>query len=543
MSPAGMPTFGLLPGGSVTILPQAPSANAAATTRTPNQRSMSTSRPLDAIVRIAAPATVTSLALPALSAVLLAATFPKINAAWLGPIALAPLFWLWRRSSWKSALLSGWLAGTLFFLLTMAWIGTSLGEYVGTLAPLAVVLFAAIEGLFFGVAGAACARLAVTRTALWPLGCAALWTLLELARGNGPVGVPFGLLGDAQAATPFIAIAAYLGVYGISFALALISAATADLCADATRRSGAAWIVGTLALTGVSWWLWPARVHAAAPTMRVAVVQGNVSQDVKWSPQFFWSEFGRYERGTLAAAAGDPALVVWPETVVTTFLNESPAVRDRLSQLARRTGSALLIGTDSRSGKHLANQMWGYGRNGNVEAIYTKRNLVPFAEYLPLEGLLGAIPLFDPVSRFSAGSAAVVFHDAPLPYSALICYESAFPRDAWDMLRAGAQVLVIATDDAWFGTSAGPYQHAELAQLRAVEEGAYVVRAAATGISGIIAPDGTWRMRIPLGVERTESGMVGAPTWTPYRAVGPWGPPVLALLALAAALAVRRSRI
>ncbi|TAM77533.1 apolipoprotein N-acyltransferase [bacterium] len=501
---------------------------------------MSTSRPLDVSARVVAPATVTSLVLPALAAVLLAATFPKIDAAWLGPVALAPLFWLWRRCSWRAAFLTGWYAGTLFFLLTMAWIGTSIGEYIGPLDPVVVVLFALIEGLFFGAAGAACAQLSATGTTLWPLGCAAIWTLAELARGNGPVGVPFGLLGDAQASTFFVAIAAYLGVYGISFVLALIAAAVADFFSARTRRGAAAWIVGSLVASGVLWLAWPARTQVSTPTMRVAVVQGNVSQDVKWSPQFFWRELDRYERGTLAAAPNDPSLIVWPETVVTTFLNESPVVQRRLSNLARRAGGALLIGTDSRAGSHLANQMWDYGPNGGLNAIYTKRNLVPFAEYLPWESALGKISLFDSVSRFSAGTQSVVFRDAPLHYSALICYESAFPRDAWDMMHAGAQVLVVATDDAWFGASAGPYQHAELARLRAVEEGAYVVRAAATGISGIIAPDGTWRTRIPLGIERTEVGTVGPPTWTAYRTLGPWGPPIVALLALAVALAARR---
>ncbi len=501
---------------------------------------MSTSRPLEATARIVAPAAAISLVLPALAAVLLAATFPKINAAWLGPVALAPLFWLWRRCSWKAAFFTGWYAGTLFFLLTMAWIGTSIGEYVGALEPVVVVLFALIEGLFFGAAGAACARLSATRTALWPLGCAAIWTLAELARGGGPVGVPFGLLGDAQASTFFAATAAYLGVYGISFVLALIAAAVAELFSARTRRGAAAWIVGSLLISGALWLAWPARTHVSTPTMRVAVVQGNISQDVKWSPQFFWRELDRYERDTLAAVPADPSLIVWPETVVTTFLNQSPVVQRRLSHLARRAGGALLIGTDSRTGSRLANQMWDYGPNGDLNAIYTKRNLVPFAEYLPWESALGRISLFDPVSRFSAGTSSVVFRDAPLPYSALICYESAFPRDAWEMMRAGAQVLVVATDDAWFGTSAGPYQHAELARLRAVEEGAYVVRAAATGISGIIAPDGTWRTRIPLDVERAEIGAVGPPTWTAYRTLGPLGPPILALLALAAALATRR---
>jgi len=483
---------------------------------------------------------VASLVLPTISALLLAATFPKVNAAWLGPVALAPLFWLWRRCSWKAAFVTGWYAGTLFFILNMAWIGTSIGEYVGPLVPVVVFLVAAIEALFFGAAGTGIAWLSARGTPLWPLGCAAIWTLAELARGNGALGVPFGLLGDAQVSTFFVAIAAYLGVYGISFTLALIAAAVVDLSDAQTRRGGLVWIVAALAVSAGLWLLWPARTHMAAPTERVAVVQGNVSQDVKWSPKFFWQEFGRYERATLSAAPSRPALIVWPETVVTTLLNQSPDVQALLSTIARRSGAALLIGTDSRTGDRLFNQMWSYDMNGRLEGVYTKRTLVPFAEYLPWGDVLGRVSLFDPVSRFSGGDRVVVFRDAPLSYGALICYESAFPQDAWDTIRAGAQVLVVATDDAWFGTSAGPYQHAELSQLRAVEEGAYVVRAAATGISGIVAPNGSWTQRIPLDVERTAVGEVGPSTWTPYRTLGPWSPLILAVLALATALFARR---
>jgi apolipoprotein N-acyltransferase len=153
---------------------------------------------------------------------------------------------------------------------------------------------------------------------------------------------------------------------------------------------------------------------------------------------------------------------------------------------------------------------------------------VPFAEFLPAPQWLRAIPAVNEIGNFSQGHGPQI---DPLTHAGvLICWESVFGDIAIEMARAGAEFFAVSTDDAWFGTSDGPAQHAQATTLRAVETGRWIVRAAATGISGIAAPDGTWRARSELATQASIVGDIGAPVDTPYLHVGPQ-PIGLALLA------------
>src|SRR5665213_1686646 len=133
--------------------------------------------------------------------------------------------------------------------------------------------------------------------------------------------------------------------------------------------------------------------------------------------------------------------------------------------------------------------------------------------------------------NFAAGSVDAVFPTDGLRFAPLICWESAFADLAYAQVRDGAQLLVVSTDDAWFGDTAGPYQHAQIAQLRAIEDGVWVVRAAATGISGIIAPDGRYVARSALDTQTIVTGLVGSPPGSPFAHFGPT-PVALTLAAL-----------
>jgi apolipoprotein N-acyltransferase len=172
-----------------------------------------------------------------------------------------------------------------------------------------------------------------------------------------------------------------------------------------------------------------------------------------------------------------------------------------------------------------------------LTGTYDKRQLVPFAEHFPGQQWLWWLPYVGELNgHFAEGSGTSVFPTtAGVTIGPLICWESAFADLAYAEMRGGAQVLVVATDDAWFGTTSGPYQHAQIAQLRAIESGAYVVRAAATGISGIIDPDGTWQARAPLEEQRVVFGSVGKPVGSVFSHIGPtriWIAMLLAYLLL-----------
>ncbi|MGH7683181.1 MAG: apolipoprotein N-acyltransferase, partial [Vulcanimicrobiaceae bacterium] len=160
---------------------------------------------------------------------------------------------------------------------------------------------------------------------------------------------------------------------------------------------------------------------------------------------------------------------------------------------------------------------------GTLEETYRKRQLVPYAEWVPYGAwLLRWFPYADQLGRQVPGRDPAVVSAGPLVVAPLICWESAFSDVVHDQIARGATVLAVATDDGWFGESAGPYQHAQIAQMRAIETGRWVVRAAATGISGIIAPTGAWTERAGLDEQAAVTGFVGPPAPTLYSRIGPW---------------------
>jgi apolipoprotein N-acyltransferase len=294
------------------------------------------------------------------------------------------------------------------------------------------------------------------------------------------------------------------------------------------RPAGAGAIVAALALTAGAWLAWPARA-LAAPTLRVAAIQGNIAQAVKATDAARLLAAQRYTAMTEAVAAQHPAFIVWPETVILTDMTRDASARAAFGALARRIGIPIFVGTivSDLQGR-LYNASIVFDRNGNLEATIAKRQLVPFAEFLPAPQWLRAIPAVNEIGNFSQGHGPQI---DPLTHAGvLICWESVFGDIAIEMARAGAEFFAVSTDDAWFGTSDGPAQHAQATTLRAEETGRWIVRAAATGISGIAAPDGTWRARSELATQASIVGDIGAPVDTPYLHVGPQ-PIGLALLA------------
>jgi apolipoprotein N-acyltransferase len=278
-------------------------------------------------------------------------------------------------------------------------------------------------------------------------------------------------------------------------------------------------IAAVLALTGTAWLAWPART-LAPPNVRVAAIQGNIPQTIKSTDAARLLAVQRYTTMTAAVAAQHPAFVLWPETVILTDMTRDAGARAAFGALARRIGSPIFVGTIvSDAAGRLYNATVIFDRNGNVEATIAKRQLVPFAEFLPGPAWLRAIPAAAEIGNFTQGHGPQI---DPLTHAGvLICWESVFGDIAIEAVRAGAAFFAIATDDAWFGTSDGPAQHAQATTLRAVETGRWIVRAAATGISGIVAPDGSWRARSALATQTTVVGDIGAPVDTLYTHIGP----------------------
>ncbi|HTA39681.1 MAG TPA: apolipoprotein N-acyltransferase, partial [Candidatus Acidoferrales bacterium] len=239
---------------------------------------------------------------------------------------------------------------------------------------------------------------------------------------------------------------------------------------------------------------------------------------------------------TRQAIAQHAKLIVWPETVMTEAygLNNDPLVMRRIGSLAREGNATIVAGSLEVTGRKGYDSLYIFQPDGSF-VTYRKRQLVPFAEHFPGEAFLGWLPYVGTLSsRLDQGNVDGVYPTAAgFSIGPLICWESTFADLAQAQMRNGAQVLVVSTDDAWFGETSGPYMHAQISQLRAIETGAYVVRAAATGISGIIAPNGSWTTRTLIDTQGIAIANVGPPVATLFARIGP-----TAIVALFAALFV-----
>jgi apolipoprotein N-acyltransferase len=470
----------------------------------------------------------------ALAAVALAAAFPKLGAAWLVPFGTAALFWLWQGASWKRAALLGWFAGFVFFTIDFAWVGHTVGRYIGVFGPFLAYGPALLEAPFFALAGAlASLSYGRMRPAVAPLGAAAAFTICEWLRSIGVFAAPFDQLGYTQADTVLRPIAAYVGTYGITFVLCALGA----YAADAVRRRTWLPLSVTLVLTGLAttaaWAFWPAR-HIPPPKIAVAAVQGNVPQSLKWNA--LQLAVTRYATMTKSLARRHPRLIVWPETAIATELDFDQHLSGRFSALSRKLHSTIVAGAIDGDASGLFNALYIFAPNGTSQ-IYRKRQLVPFAEWFPGRPFLSWLPYIGTLNGgITPGDSNGVYPTTALTIAPLICWESAFADLAFAQLRQNAQILVVSTDDAWFGTTSGPYMHAQIAQLRAIESGAYVVRAAATGISGIIAPDGTWQARSRLEERTIVTGRVGRRMPTIFSRIGPTTVALLLILGYVALL-------
>jgi apolipoprotein N-acyltransferase len=456
----------------------------------------------------------------AIGAFALAAAFPKLGAAWIIPFGVASLFWAWQGASWTRAALLGLLAGLIFFSLDYAWVGFTVSHYVGPFGPVVPIATALFEAPYFAAAGAlGAAAYGRARPALAPLAAAAAFVLCDWARSVGVLGAPFDQLGYTQADGPLRAIAAYAGTYGITFALCVLGAYLADALHRRTWRTAAIAWGAVFATTFVLWLAWPARA-LPPPTIPVAAIQGNIAQSLKWNNLPL--AVRRYTSLTRQAVAQHARLIVWPETVMTTWLNLDRVLMRRIGTLARDGNATIVAGAQEVAGSKVYDSLFIFQPDGSF-VTYRKRQLVPFAEHFPGEQFLGWLPYVGKlVSRIDQGTVDGVYPTAAgLSIAPMICWESTFADLAQAQMRNGAQLLVVSTDDAWFGETSGPYMHAQISQLRAIETGAYVVRAAATGISGIIAPNGNWTTRTLIDTQQIAVANVGPPVPTLFARIGP----------------------
>lgn len=451
-------------------------------------------------------------------------------------LALACLFGLLPLHDSARAL-SGrlWLAGTGYFGAALFWIVEPFfiePEIHGWMAPFALVLMAGGMALFWGLAGALAAWSTRGRARLVALASALV--ALELLRGWIFTGFPWAMLGHGFIGTPVMQLAALTGAGGLSLLLVVAAVLPALVPDWRWRVAGSGVSIALIAAV----WVWGAGQTGLPPDQQATVrlAQPNAPQDEKWQDGNAYLFFNRLLDQTAFPSDTPPDLVLWPETSVP-FLLEFPGdALEMMAEAAALQGPAMRIGFGVQrfeDGRYF-NSLAVLTTDAEITHVYDKHHLVPFGEYIPFSEWLMGTPVGGIAGQallgYSPGPGPALLDLGPLGVALpLICYEAIFPRH----LRTDTRPdwILQITNDAWFGELTGPFQHLAQAQLRAVEQGLPVLRAANTGVSAFIDARGGIVGEIGLGVTGFLDGpLPGALPPTIYARYGDW--PIWLLLAM-----------
>jgi apolipoprotein N-acyltransferase len=467
--------------------------------------------------------------LAALSGVGLYLSFPPLGLWPLAFVALVPLFVALDRASWRSAFWLATLAGMLFYTLNLSWTTHAMAVYGGLSWVLSVVLLLLLSfylALYLVIFSAGWVWFRPASAVGRILFAASLWTTLEFLRTSLLTGFPWAFLAYTQAqALPLIQVASLTGMYGVSFLVVLVNAAIAVVLRLRVWRAAAApaLVASVALLVSLGYGVWTLSLPELSGRLRVAVLQGNIDQAVKWDPAFGRATLETYERLTREAARGGAALIVWPEAAVPLLLRREPEALARVMRLASETKRFLLVGSPDLEAGRFYNSAFLISPAGALVQRYDKIHLVPFGEYVPLHPLLGFAEKLarGAIGDFTPGREPTVFHLPQGSFGVTISYEVYFPAEVRRLFRGGAGFLVNITNDAWYGRSAAPAQHLAMAVFRAVEHRAFLVRSANTGISAIIDPWGRVREQSAIFTQAALVGAIGVKAGpTVYARVG-----------------------
>ncbi|OYY95625.1 MAG: apolipoprotein N-acyltransferase [Hydrogenophilales bacterium 28-61-23] len=472
-------------------------------------------------------------------------------------LTLAGLFWLAREAAPGRAFLLGWAYGLGLFLAGVSWIFVSISTYGGMpfpIAALATLLFCAFMALWPAAALSLGARLAASGWTRSALALPVAWALLEWTRGWLLTGFPWLALGYSQVpASPLAGYAPVLGVYGVTLLAALSAGAltlmarfgrSAILCrhaSDAECRQGIAdqrsrWAFAFLAVLWLGGWGlqqidW---TQPAGAPVSVALLQGNIAQDMKFRPEKLDETLRHYARAVLASQA---KLIILPETALPLFRSDIP--RDYLGMLAdhaKKRGGDVLAGVPEDDGRDTNGNARYYNSvislGGSPEGRYAKAHLVPFGEFVPF-GFRWAVDMMSiPLGDFARGAAdQPALAAAGEKLAVNVCYEDVFGEERIHAAR-DATLLVNVSNDAWFGDSWAPWQHMQIGAMRSLEAGRWQLRANNTGITAILDDKGRVRAQLAPFTTGTLTGDAqGRIGDTPYLIWGNW-----AFLALVATL-------
>jgi apolipoprotein N-acyltransferase len=451
-------------------------------------------------------------ALALLSGALLALSFPRFGHPAFAWIALVPL--VLALSGWRGrpgrlpgqpplrAFLLGLASGSVYFAGTLYWTGTVIRTFGGipTIAAIGgVILLALYQGAFPAIGALISSRLINRAGVAGIFLVPAAWVATEYFRGVAFGGFPWVPLGDSQVTVlPVAQLASVLGMYGVSLLVAFVNAAIAYAMLTAGRARMSALAATAVVLIATAAWgslrIADGSLTRMGTAIRVGLIQGNIAQEDKWKAGEARRIFTTYIAMTHDAVRRGAEFVIWPESSTPFMFEEDPVGQAAIRELARELHVPILFGSDQEvrgATPALYNAAFLIGPDGTTLGVYRKIHLVPWGEFIPLKRWLYFVsPLVDSFTDFSPGTTMVMLPVGSHLVSTAICYEVVYPSLIRQAVQAGSELVTTITNDAWYGNSSAPYQHFQLASMRAIEQGRYMVRAANTGISGIVDPYG-----------------------------------------------------
>jgi len=436
-----------------------------------------------------------------IAGILLTLSFAPFDYSCLAPVALAFLFACWQNGSAKRAAMRGYLFGLGAFGSGVSWVYISMHDFGGAgvfEASLLTGLFSAFWASFPALAGYLSVKTnPVNKGSVRILLMPVIWILVEYLRGYWVLnGFPWLHIAYSQLATPLSGYIPVLGVYGTGFIAALTASMAVEILFGSKRLLPITVLIvlwGTGGLLRNQTW-----THEIGQPLRVSMIQGNIAQDQKWRPENKINTLLKYKKMT--EAHWDSNIIIWPETAIPAYLDQ---VNDAF--LAPLGNDAKLHNTDLIISVPVQEQSPSRSFNavitlGKEQGMYRKTHLLPFGEYLPLQPLSGFVlnKINIRLGNFTPGAV-----DQPLlkaggyPFITLVCYEDVF-GDVSSRGLPDAAYLVNVTNDGWFGNSIEPHQHLQMARMRAMETGRFLLRSTNTGVTAVISPKGEIINQAPL---------------------------------------------
>ncbi len=428
-----------------------------------------------------------------LSAFLLIISYPQIECWQLAWVALVPVLFVISTKTSGKAFVWGLLFGFLFFFGTLGWL-----IYVTYPGAILLSLYLALYPAFFALGFVYFKRLPLTPRVFV---LSSLWTVLEIVRASLFTGFGWVTLGHSQYKNLFlIQIADIVSLYGISFLVILVNLVVFETLRAVFKKQerifgelrGLQGIVLMLLILSLVYGLWVFKTIRFPSTIKVAVVQPNIPQKIKWEDRYMPSIVRKTLDLTDKAAQGHPDIILWPETALPGILSEQPAYLEQIQLKALDLKTPIIMGVIIQSKNRYYNSAILLGKDGKIKGRYDKIHLVPFGEFLPLRPILGWLNRYIGLEDFSSGTKYTLFsidHSAH-KFGVLICFEDTL-NDLWrNFTKAGGEFFMNMTNDAWFMDTKAPFIHLQGAVLECVANKRSLVRAANTGVSGFIDPLG-----------------------------------------------------